>query len=105
MEVKGVKQCIVKFSTRRAKTEFYSSRIKLKEVAGGKNIYISEDLTKLRYKLLMEAKKCAGFRGAVTNNGVIKVWRDGFNDAVFIKRPSDLAKVGLRPDYKALGLI
>ena len=105
IEVKGVKQCIVKFSTRRAKMEFYSSRTKLKEVPGGKDIYITEDLTKLRYKLLMEAKKCVGCSGVVTNNGIIKVWREGFKGAVHIKHPSDLEKVGLKPDYKALGLM
>ena len=103
--IKGTRQTIVKFTSRHAKMEFYSTRYKLKDDPAGKNIFINEDLTKLRYALLMKCRDCPGFKSAVTYNGVIKVRRVGFDDVVQVKHPADLEKLGLTPDYKALGLL
>ena len=103
--IKGTRQVIIKFTSRNAKMAFYGSRSKLKDHSAGNEIYINEDLTKLRYGLLMQCKKCPGFKSAVTYNGVIKVRRVGFNDVVQVKYPADLEKIGLTPDYKALGLL
>ena len=104
-KINGVKQTIVKFTSRRAKESFYRSKKKLKELPNCKSIFISEDLTQLRYKLLMQCKKCVGFSSLTTSNTKILVWRDGQDAPVYITQPEDLSKLGLVPDYKALGLI
>ena len=84
---------------------FYYARMKLKDSDKGKGIFINEDLTKLRYKLMMEAKKVPGCRAITTNNGTIKVWVEGrLEGAYTINHPADLEQLGLTPDYKALGL-
>ena len=54
---------------------------------------------------MMEARKCPGVNSVVTNNGVIKVWMNGKDTAVTIKHPEDLEKIGIKPNYEALGLI
>ena len=105
IKIKGVRQVICKFTSRRAKIAFYYARMKLKDSDKGKGIFINEDLTKLRYKLMMEAKKVPGCRAITTNNGTIKVWVEGrLEGAYTINHPADLEQLGLTPDYKALGL-
>ena len=46
-----------------------------------------------------------GFSSLTTSNTKILVWRDGQDAPVYITQPEDLSKLGLVPDYKALGLI
>ena len=103
-QINGVKQTIVKFTSRHAKESFYRSRTKLKNITSCKSVFITEDLTKLRYKLMQQCKKCTGFSGLTTSGGKILVWRDGFPDPVHITHPKDLTKLELIPDYHALGL-
>ena len=105
VKVKGIQQVIVKFCSRRAKMEFYGARIKLKDIDECNDLFINEDLTKLRFSLMMTARKAPGVRSVVTYNGVIKVWITGKDAAVTIKHPEDLEKLGLKPDYQALGLL
>ena len=100
-----MRQTIVKFTSRRAKESFYRSKKKLKELPACKSIFISEDLTQLRYKLLKECKKCVGFSSLTTSNTKILVWRDGHDAPVYITQPEDLSKLDMIPNYKALGLI
>ena len=83
---------------------YYSARMKLRDLPSGKSIFINEDLTSLRYKLLKTVKDCPGFKKASTLNGNIRVYREGVAEGVNISKPSDLTKIGLEPDYKALGL-
>ena len=104
-KIHGVRQTIVKFTSRRAKEAFYRSKKKLKELPACKSIFISEDLTQLRYKLLMQCKKCVGFSSLTTSNTKILVWREGQDAPIYITQPEDLSKLGMEPDYKALGLI
>ena len=105
IKIKNVRQVIVKFCSRRAKMQFYGARKKLKDIPDCGEVFINEDLTKLRFSLMMEARKCPGVNSVVTNNGVIKVWMIGKDTAVTIKHPEDLEKIGIKPNYEALGLI
>ena len=66
---RGTKPVIVKFTSRGAKDRFYRSKKNLKEKDEAKEIYISEDLTKLRYKLLQAAKKSTGYKSLTTTGG------------------------------------
>ena len=104
-KINGVRQTIVKFTSRRAKEAFYKSKKNLKGLPTCKSIFISEDLTRLRYKLLLECKKCVGFSSLTTSNTKILVWRDGHTAPVHITTPEDLSKLGMVPNYQALGLI
>ena len=105
IKISGVRQTIVKFTSRRAKESFYKARIKLKNMPTCKSIFIAEDLTQLRYKLLQQCKTCVGFSGLTTSNTKIIVWREGFANPFYITQPEDLTKIGLVPDYKKLGLL
>ena len=104
VKINEVRQTIIKFTSRRAKMAYYSARMKLRDLPSGKSVFINEDLTSLRYKLLKTARDCPGFKKLSTLNGNIRVFRDGFTEGVTISKPSDLTKIGLEPDYKALGL-
>ena len=104
-KIHGVRQTIVKFTSRRAKESFYRSKKKLKDLPNSKSIFITEDLTQLRYKLLQQCKLCVGFSSLTTSNTKILVWRDGHDAPVHITQPEDLKKLDMIPDYKALGLI
>ena len=104
-KIHGVRQTIVKFTSRRAKESFYRSKKKLKDLPACNHIYITEDLTQMRYKLLQQCKQCVGFSSLTTSNTKILVWRDGHDAPVHITQPEDLSKLGMIPDYKALGLI
>ena len=104
-KIHGVRQTIVKFTSRRAKEAFYKSKKNLKGLPGCKSIFISEDLTRLRYKLLLECKKCVGFSSLTTSNTKILVWRDGHTAPVHITTPEDLSKLDMVPNYQALGLM
>ena len=104
IKVNGVNQIICKFTSRRAKEMFYRARKKLKDKPDCKYTYISEDLTKLRYKLLQATKKCTRFKAVTTVRGNIWVYRIDEDNPIKIMRPSDLEQLGLVPDYKDLGL-
>ena len=104
IKVRGVNQIICKFTSRRAKEMFYRARKKLKDKPECEYTYISEDLTKLRYKLLQATKKCTRFKAVTTVRGNIWVYRIGEDNPIKIVRPSDLEQLGLVPDYKDLGL-
>ena len=104
IKVRGVNQVICKFTSRRAKEMFYRARSKLKDIPDCNYTYISEDLTKLRYKLLQATKKCTRFKAVTTVRGNIWVYRIGEDNPIKVVRPSDLEQLGLVPDYKDLGL-
>ena len=103
-KVQGIHQVIVKFTSRHAKEDFYKAKKKLKDVGDGKSIFINEDLTSLRFKMLQAAKTCVGYRNVTTHNGKILVWKIDTTTPVSITRPEDLRKLGVIPNYAALGL-
>ena len=67
-----------------------------------KNVFISEDLTQLRAKLLHYVKREERVASAYTRDGkIICQLRD--NSRIMLESPDDLFKIGLT-DYHALGL-
>ena len=101
---KGIHPVIVKFSTRRAKDAVYYSKKNLKGMEGMENVFISEDLTRLRYRTLLQAKKVKDFTSITTRGGKIKVYCGNSKIPVTVESPMDLAKLQLEPDYTFLGL-
>ena len=101
---KGDHPIIVKFCSRRAKDLVYTNKKKLKDIDGKKELYISEDLTRLRFRTLLLAKKCANFRSITTHGGKIKVWLLNERSPITIVSPLDLEKVDVPVDLKFLGL-
>ena len=95
---------IVKFTSRKVKESFYHGKKKLKDLPECRNVYISEDLTRLRYQVLKAAKQCGGFRSVTTSACRILVWRDGVNRPTILVHPEDLGKLDLLPDYRILGV-
>ena len=95
---------IVRFFARDIKHDFLVNKNKLKDKEAYRNVYINEDLTPLRSKLLQYAKRQDGVDSAYTREGkVICRIRDG--SRVTVESPDDLFKLGLTNiDYAALGL-
>ena len=102
---KGIHPVIIKFSTRRSKDELYYAKKKLKDVDGMDNVFISEDLTRLRYRTLLQAKSVKNFNSITTRGGKIKVYVGESKIPVTLESPMDLTKLELEPDMKFLGLI
>ena len=102
---KGGVPTIVKFSTRRSKDRVFSAKKELKNIPEMKDtVFISEDLTRLRFRTLLSAKKCKDFKSVSTKNGKLFIWRNNHDNPVKIESPLDLIKVGVEPDYNFLGL-
>lgn len=83
------------------KFELMHNKKKLKNKSGsgtGSRIYVNEDLTPLRVKMLKLVKE--KFRGAYTVNGKIIVYQDG--KRCTIDSPDDLFQVGIDLDDNAL---
>ena len=95
---------IVRFFARDIKHYFLVNKNKLKDKDTYRNVYINEDLTPLRSKLLQYAKRHDGVDSAYTREGkVICRIRDG--SRVTVESPDDLFKLRLTNiDYAALGL-
>jgi hypothetical protein len=69
-----------------------------------KNIFINEDLTKLRFKLFQMVRKCEEVKSASTRDGNIICYLQNGTKAV-ISSPDDLFKIGFQDvDYQKLGL-
>ena len=101
---KGVHPVIVKFSTRRSKDLVYNSKKNLKGMDGMEETYISEDLTRLRFRTLLQCKKCPDFNSLTTRGGKIKVWKINQQQPITVESPFDLSKLGMEPDLTFLGL-
>ena len=69
------------------------------------NVFISEDLTRLRYRTLLQAKSVKNFNSITTRGGKIKVYVGESKIPVTLESPMDLTKLELEPDMKFLGLI
>ena len=95
---------IVRFFARDTKHDFLVNKNKLKDKVSYRNVYINEDLTPLRSKMLHYVKRQDGVESAYTREGkVICRIRDG--SRITIETPDDLFKLGLTNiDYIALGL-
>ena len=100
----GVHPVIVKFSTRRAKDSVYNAKKNLKSIDGMKETYISEDLTRLRFRTLLQCKRCPEFTSITTRGGKIKVWKGTNTHPITVESPFDISKLGIEPDLVFLGL-
>lgn len=89
-----------------------AARKKAKEVPRLKGVFISEDLTDMRYKMCGVLRKCGEVKKVITNNGFITCFlhekeADGKNKTVKIKNPDDMAKlmgVSVLSIWRRLGL-
>lgn len=89
---------IVKFATYGARQRIYLKRMDLRESENGdmKTVFINEDLTKIRSKLLFDARtlvKGDKLKSAYSADGKIFV-RDNSDDRYLIKTKADLLKYG-----------
>ena len=99
---KGGVPTIIKFTSRKAKEKVFKAKKNLKGQSDMSEIYITEDLTRLRFRTLLAAKRCEDFKSVSTKNGKIFVWRNGERSPVSIESPYDLRKLNLIPDFKFL---
>ena len=98
-----VRQTIVRFALRK-RDRLYSSRFNLKGKEGCRHIYINEDLTTMRYSVLMKAKESPNVKSVTTKQGNI-VCKLTNNETKTITCPDDLFEVGLdNIDYKRFKL-
>lgn len=87
---------IVKFATYNAKQRLYSKRKDLRENEDMRHLYINEDLTRLRSKLLFDARclvRAGKLKAAYASDGKIFV-RDNGERRHLIKTKSDLSLFG-----------
>ncbi|CAG2247274.1 unnamed protein product [Mytilus edulis] len=98
------RQVIVKFENRTDRFKFLASRKELKQTEF-KDVYVSEDLTPLRFKLFQLVRKNDDVKNAHTRDGKIHCFMKNGGDRVVIASPDDLFKLGIVDvDYKKLGL-
>ena len=88
------RQCMVRFIARRKRDELYQARFKLKGKASYKGVFVNEDLTPLRYAVLMAAKNAPGVKQVTSRNGNIscKMHDDSFKT---LRSPDDLFEIGV----------
>ena len=98
------RQIIARFVYREPRFQLLKNRADLRKTERFKNIYISEDLTQLKFKLLYYVKKQGNVKSAFSKEGMIHCTLDD-DSKVTIDTPDDLFKIGMdNIDLKALGL-
>ena len=98
------RQIIVRFANRSLRNKFIASRSKLKQSENFKTVFISDDLTPLRFKLFQMVRKVDEVKNAHTRDGKIICTLKNGTKAI-IESPDDLFKIGVVDvDYRALGL-
>ena len=102
---KGGVPTIIKFTSRKSKDKVFFGKKNLKGLKDCENIYITEDLTRLRFRTLLMAKRCARFKSVSTKGGKIFIWKEDSNVPVPIESPYDLRKLDIEPDWNFLGLM
>ena len=87
---------ICKFISRNHKSAVISNKKKLKDKEGYKHIYINEDLTPLRSRLLAIARKDAKVKNAVTKDGKVLCYMKSQDQRspVVLDTPDDLFRLG-----------
>ena len=94
----------MRFFARDIKHDFLVNKNKLRNKENYRGVYINEDLTPLKSKLLQYVKRQDVVESAFTREGkVICHTSDG--SRVAVEKPDDLFKLGLpNVDFAALGL-
>ena len=98
------RQVIVRFTHRKKKNEFYKNRFNLKGKDECKGVFINEDLTTMRYKMMMCARKAPKVKGVISRDGIIICKMDD-DTYISLRNPDDLYDIGLEDvEYKDFGL-
>ena len=88
---------VVKFTSYRARHAFYSKRMDLRHLNAGRNVFINEDLTARRNKLLFNARKYVKseqLKTAYSSDGRVYV-KDNNDVRHFISDQGDLPAFGI----------
>jgi hypothetical protein len=103
-EKKKPRTLIVRFVSTDLKFKFFTNKKKLQDCPELKKVYINEDLTVLRLKLLQYVKNIDNVKSAVTRKGKIHcVMKNG--KKMTVDNPDDLFHLGVTDiDYGELGL-
>ena len=88
------RQVVVRFATKRKREAIYSARFKLKDKNDYIGVFVNEDLTPLRYAVLMAAKKAPQVKGASSKHGTI-ICKMNDSSYVALRTPDDLFDIGL----------
>lgn len=95
---------LCRFTSRDVKHDLLVKRAELKKNDSTKSVYVNEDLTPLRLKLLYKARSVEGVKAAYTREGIIHCQLHN-GDHLTIESPDDLFKLGVdNLDYGELGL-
>ena len=86
-------------------TSFFTNKRELKNIEGRQHVFVCEDLTPLRYKLLKYMQKSCSdtFTSCYTRNDNIKAKLKTSEKWVTVTSPDDLFKHGIDVDYKKMG--
>ena len=76
----------------------------LKGVPGMGEVFISEDLSRLRFRTLLQAKKAENIKSISTKGGKIFVWLVNNDKPVTVESPYDLQRLNIQPDWEFLGI-
>jgi len=96
---------IARFVSYKKRNEFLTNKRELKNIEGRQHVFVCEDLTPLRYKLLKYMQKSCShtFTSCYTRNGNIKAKLNTSEKWVTVTSPDDLFKHGSDVDYKQMG--
>ena len=87
------------------RNEFLINKRELKNIEGRQHVFVCEDLTPLRYRLLKYMQKSCSdtFTSCYTRNGNIKAKLKTTDKWVTVTSPDDLLKHGIDVDFKQMG--
>jgi len=96
---------IARFVSYKNRNEFLTNKRELKNIEERQHVFVCEDLTPLRYKLLKHMQKSCSdtFTSSYTRNGNIKSKLKTSEKWVTVTSPGDLFKHGIDVDYKQMG--
>lgn len=99
----GGRPVIVRFCQRKKKDEIMRNKKKLKNRE--RKVYVNEDLTSLRAKMMKLAKEQDSVKNVSTRDGSILAWMHTGERPDVINTPDDLYKIGItNPAWDNLGL-
>ena len=96
---------IARFMSSKKRNEFLTKKRELKNIEGRQHVFVCEDLTTLRYKLMkyMQNSCSDTFTSCYTRNGNIKAKLKTAEKWVTVTSPDDLFKHGIDVNYKQMG--
>jgi len=96
---------IARFLSYKKRNEFLTNKRDLRNIEGKQHVFVCEDLTPLRCKLLkyMQNSCSDTFISCCTRNGNIKAKLKTSEKWITVTSPDDLFKHGIDVDYKQMG--